>query len=72
MSEGNAAINEKNGYARQRQKPVEDGTAVLRQVDESKAAEEELQNDHSEGPALAVNICEKLGGHAWVEGQRVT
>ncbi len=67
MSEGNAAVDEENGKTRQGEEPVENISAVRRQVDESQASEEELKNDRGDGTALLVNVGQKLGTHAWME-----
>lgn len=66
VGEANAAVDEEDGETGQRQEPVEDGVAVVCQVDECKATEQELHDDHVDGAALAVNLSEELGCHAWI------
>jgi hypothetical protein len=57
-------VDEENGKTRKREKPVENLTTALGQVDECEAAEQELQDDHVDGAALLVDLGEELGCHA--------
>ena len=66
MSQSYETIHEKNSKTRQGQEPIEDRSAVIRQVDKCQAAEEKLENDHRQRTALFVDVGQELGSHACV------
>lgn len=64
VSKADSAVDEDDGKTRQGQEPVEDVAAVVCQVDECQAAEEELNDDHGDRAALLVDLGHELGCHA--------
>ena len=64
VSDSDSAVDEDDGETRQGKEPVEDVTAVVCQVDECQATEEELDDDHPDGTTLLVDLGHELGCHA--------
>ena len=58
VSKCDTAVNEVGRKTRQREEPVENNSTIVRQVDESQTAKQELQNDHYQRTALLVDIRE--------------
>jgi hypothetical protein len=66
-------VDEENGKTGQGEKPIENYAAVLCQVDERQATEQQLQDDHVDGATLLVDLSQEFGGHAcnlWLASQR--
>jgi hypothetical protein len=64
VGKADTAVDEENGKTRQGEKPVEDHIAVLSQVDECEAAEQELHDNDIDGATLLVDLGQELGCHA--------
>ena len=56
---------EEGRQAREGEEPVEDISAVGRQVDECETSKEELKDDDCQRTALLVDVSQELGCHAW-------
>lgn len=69
VSDTDATVNEQDRKARQRQKPSENGSTIVCQVDEGQAAEQELQDDHGDGAAFLIDLGQKCGCHTYGHSQ---
>jgi hypothetical protein len=65
VSDSNAAENEQDCDAGQRQQPGEDCSAVRRKVNVCQQSEKKLDNDHDDGTTLLIDISCELRTHAY-------
>jgi len=64
VGKANTTIDEQDRETGQGQEPVEDISAVGRQVDKCEATKEELEGDDGQRTTLLVNVSQELGCHA--------
>lgn len=64
MSDSNAAEDEQDCNAGQRQQPGEDCSAVRRKVDVCQQSEKKLDNNHDDGTTLLIDVSGEFRTHA--------
>jgi hypothetical protein len=65
VSDSNAAEDEQDRDAGQRQQPGEDCSAVGRKVDVCQQSEKQLDNDHDDGTTFLIDVSGELRTHAY-------
>ena len=65
VSNTDTAVDEQDGETGKGEEPVENSTTIRSQIDESKATEQELDDNNGHRTTLLVDICEQFRSHTF-------